>query len=426
MVGIEDHELYTRWVQFGVFSPILRLHCTKNPYQDRAPWAFGEDTFRIARTAFQLRHALIPYIYSMAWRFSRTGIPLAAPMYFACPEQEEAYQCPNQYLFGDQLLAAPFTSPRDPDTNLSRTTVWLPEGDWYNFFDGEMTCGGRWTTVYGKLGDIPVFARAGAIVPMAQYESWGGTGNPDTFSVQVFPGADGEFLLYEDDGDSGAYLEGASSLVRFFQVWGGNRQVLHIAPAEGSLDHLPARRSFELIFHGIRQPDALIASINGLPIATLWQWEEKAGRLVVSSMDLAPADRLDIELSTAAGTLQYQLDRRAEKVRQRLHAFRLESSIKSSIDHFLPELLSDPTRLGMGANNVKDSQLAALKNALEEVEIRRLSRAASETWIIFVHILSATSPYFLHNFLQYYEHENQRWRPATQSHLEELCSYDGL
>src|SRR5215208_5138239 len=144
----------------------------------------------------------------MAWRFTRTGIPLSEPMYYVYPETEEAYQTPNQYFFGDQLLAAPFVSPRDADTNLSQVSVWLPEGDWYNFFDGERFRGGRWVTILGGLDEIPVFARAGAIVPLVPQDALAGTETPAQLTLKIFPCANGEFTLYEDDGVSGAYLDG--------------------------------------------------------------------------------------------------------------------------------------------------------------------------------------------------------------------------
>jgi alpha-glucosidase (family GH31 glycosyl hydrolase) len=97
MQGSEDGELYARWVQFGVFSPILRLHSTNNPYQDRRPWAQDAQFFPVIRDALQLRHQLIPYVYTMAWRNHVEGLPLITPMYYEHPEAEAAYRCPQQY-----------------------------------------------------------------------------------------------------------------------------------------------------------------------------------------------------------------------------------------------------------------------------------------------------------------------------------------
>ena len=144
MFGTEEGELYTRWVQFGVFSPILRLHSTKNKFHERHPWGYDAEVLRVAGAALRLRHALIPYIYSMAWRNVVDSLPLIQPLYHWYPEDEAAYHCPQQYTFGTELIAAPFTEPIDPKTRLSRQVVWFPEGDWFNFFTGEYFAGGRW------------------------------------------------------------------------------------------------------------------------------------------------------------------------------------------------------------------------------------------------------------------------------------------
>ena len=159
MNGIEDTDLYTRWVQYGVFSPILRLHSTNNLYLERRPWGRDAETFRNTKTAMQLRHAFIPYLYSMAWQNYRQGVPTIRPMYHVTPESEQAYACPNQYTYGTELIAAPFITPCDPDTQLSRQVVWLPEGGWYGFFDGRYYPGDAYHAIYGALGEIPVFAK---------------------------------------------------------------------------------------------------------------------------------------------------------------------------------------------------------------------------------------------------------------------------
>ena len=168
MGGIEEDELYTRWVQYGVFSPILRLHCTNNPFHERRPWMRGPAANQAASRAMRLRHALIPYIYTMSWRNYQTGLPLITPVYYTDPNENTfTFAAYNTYGFGSELLAAPFTKPAHPETGLSRQTVWLPQGEWYDFFSGERLQGGGWHTLYGVLADIPVFAKAGAIVPLA-------------------------------------------------------------------------------------------------------------------------------------------------------------------------------------------------------------------------------------------------------------------
>src|SRR5207244_6035275 len=130
---IEDPELYARWVQLGVFSPILRLHSTNNPYHERRPWGHGADVLAVTREAMRLRHALIPYIDTMAWHCAVESRPLIMPMYHLHTGEEDAYHCPDQYYFGSELIAAPYVTPRGPETRLSRQPIWLPEGEWFDF-----------------------------------------------------------------------------------------------------------------------------------------------------------------------------------------------------------------------------------------------------------------------------------------------------
>jgi alpha-glucosidase (family GH31 glycosyl hydrolase) len=360
--GVEDDELYARWVQLGVFSPILRLHSTNNPYHDRRPWGRGDDVFRVTRNAMQLRHALIPYLYSMAWRVTRTSIPLVTPLYYAHPEKEEAYQCPNEYWFGSELIAAPFVSPRHAETGLSRQTIWLPEGDWFNFFSGEYFPGGggRWITVHGSLDEMPVLARAGGIVPMGPHVGWGGLDNPEVLLVHIFPGADGAFTLYEDDGDSTAYLKDDYCLTRLTQHWHGGRLQFQIEPVEGNARHVPTPRRYQLVLHGIRQPDGAQVEINGASQNVQGHYDAQSETLGLPDIALQPADRLTLTVSVKAGSLLSKRDRRLETCRALLWAFRLATEVKRDIDLALPDILRDPGRLAPFGNALTDAQWAAL------------------------------------------------------------------
>lgn len=364
MIGIEDSELYTRWVQFGVFSPILRLHCTKNPYQDRAPWSFGEDTFQVVRHAMRLRHLLIPYIYSNAWRFSRTGVPLSTPMYYAHPEKKEAYECKDQYFFGDQLLAAPFVTPRNEETNLSRSSVWFPAGDWYDLFSGEKFEGEGWKAVYGDINTIPIFSRAGGIVPLAKDPIQNGVDLPTAFTVKIFPGADGRFNLFEDDGESGDYLQGVFCETILSQEWSGSKQTFRIQPPSGQTEFLPPTRIFDLIFHGIHMPDSLLIKVDGKEVLPGIRYLAGEKRLLLSGIELTTSQGLEVILFVSTGLLASEPDRRTDKMRQRLRVFRLPSRDKQRIDQDIPNILKDSERLGSFANLLSDSQLAALHNAL--------------------------------------------------------------
>ncbi len=365
--GMEEPELYARWVQLGVFSPILRLHSTNNPFHDRRPWGNGEEALRVTRAAMQLRHALIPYIYSMAWRMTQASIPLITPLYYTHGTCEEAYRCRNQFWFGSELMVAPFVSPRHPETNLSRHTVWFPQGDWFDFTTGEHFAGGRTLTIYGTLDDIPVFAKAGAIVPLGPMVGWGGVDNPDELTVYVFPGADGAFALYEDDGVSVAYEQGDYAITPLAQRWHGSQLRFTIGRAAGNARHIPADRRYRLVFRGVRRPAALTLRINEAVRPAAWTYDDTTESLTLSDLPVGPADALELTLETEAGSLLSARDRRLETCRAMLRGFRLASLAKWALDRALPELVADPRRLEAFAgelDQVSEAQWMALRNVL--------------------------------------------------------------
>lgn len=207
--GFPDDELYTRWVQFGVLSPVFRFHNCGDPTLDYRPWTKEEKFRGAALDALRLRRSLEPYLYTAARRNHEGEPPPCVPVYYGWPDDEAAYHCPGQYLFGPSLLAAPHDSPADRETNLSRKVVWLPPGDWYDFHDGAHFTGGNWTAIHGGIGGIPLFARAGSAVPAKC---------ADVIEWLVFPG-EGTSQFYDDDGESLDYRRGACASVTLAQSW---------------------------------------------------------------------------------------------------------------------------------------------------------------------------------------------------------------
>ena len=240
-------ELYLRWVQFGVFSPIFRLHSTNRPALERRPWAKPERIYQASREAMQLRHALIPYIYSMAWRSHQTALSLVTPMYYGNMDSADAFEAKDQYFFGSELIAAPVIKPVNPKTGLATQKVWFPRGNWFNFFTGEQIVGGGWHTVKATLEDIPVFAKAGAIVPLAPRVGWGGIENPKELDLYIFPGADNRFELYEDDGETSDYRRGKYTITLF--TLKKNKLTIHAASGDVSL--IPAQRTYRIHLRGV-------------------------------------------------------------------------------------------------------------------------------------------------------------------------------
>jgi len=227
--GLHDDELYLRWVQFGVLSPIFRLHNAGDPTVDHRPWSKEERFREPALTALKLRRALRPYLYTQARTNADGGLPPVRPMYYHHGAEEEAYSWPGQYYLGPDLLAAPVTRAAHPETGFTLHPVWLPEGGWCDFFTGATCAGGRVQALNATLETVPLFARAGAIIPLADEQQL-------LTELVCFPGAEGEAEIYMDDGGSLDYQNGAFARWHIRQRTGGGRWTLEIKRAEGSLD----------------------------------------------------------------------------------------------------------------------------------------------------------------------------------------------
>jgi hypothetical protein len=297
----------------------------------------------------------------MAWRYHNENIPPILPMYYEYPHQEEAYHCPNQYLFGSELIVAPFITPKDLDTRLSRAVTWLPEGDWFDFFNGQHYTGSSWHAVYGTLSEIPVFARAGAIVPQAPKVAWGGTEAPTHLILNVFPGADGKFDLYDDEGNTNFYLEEAYAITPLAQEWHENQTRLVVGAAQGDLSMVPGQRRFDLLFRGFTQPEQIEVLVNGEPVNFTSTYLGDSYSLSLEGFYLAPTDCLSVTLTARAGdSLSNREDSRLVTCLKLLEHFKMESWAKASLSTVLPDVIQDPAKLGRYLPSLSDSQMRAL------------------------------------------------------------------
>lgn len=262
--GEHSDELYIRWVQFGVFSPILRLHSTQNDLFGKEPWNFSWTAQHLVTDVLRLRHSLIPYIYTMNYRSHQEGRALCEPLYYTCPTEADAYACKNGYMFGTQLLVCPVTSKCDKHTKRAETTVYLPEGRWTNFFTGEIYEGGKTVRIHSDLNTLPVFAKSGAIVPMSQ-DTGNGAGNPANLLLRVYRG-NNEFTLYEDDGETKAYQNGAQSFTKFTLHESENALTL-TGSGTAKQSYLPENRRFILQFADVTAAESAQVLVNGEPCA---------------------------------------------------------------------------------------------------------------------------------------------------------------
>ncbi|HVP39161.1 MAG TPA: TIM-barrel domain-containing protein, partial [Candidatus Saccharimonadales bacterium] len=158
-------ELYTRWVQFGTFSPILRTHTTKNANAERRIWAYPAEFADAMRDAFRLRYALIPYIYTASRRAYESGVAIVHPLYYDWPDADQAYAYRGDYGFGADLVVSPVVTPIDSASVLASQRLWVPPGQWFEWSSGERLTGPRELDRTFALDELPVYVRAGAILP---------------------------------------------------------------------------------------------------------------------------------------------------------------------------------------------------------------------------------------------------------------------
>lgn len=289
----KDDELYLRWVQFGVFSPINRLHSTSNEFMGKEPWKFRWDVEQLATDYLRLRHRLIPYLYTMNHRTHTQGISLIEPLYYAYPDEEQAYQMRNEYLFGSELIAAPVTKPVHPKTNLAGTQVWLPAGRYTDVFNGRVYQGGRSYKMYRGIESFPLLAKAGAIIPLDMNDRTNLSGNPMDMELLIYRGTN-SFTLYEDDGESRDFEKGAFATRQFDVKEEDGNLVFTIAPYEGDFSVINPAVNYQLTFKDLRDAAKITVLKNGTP----WEAEQVGEDYVVLRLDFVkPEDRFVITLT---------------------------------------------------------------------------------------------------------------------------------
>ncbi len=278
-------DLYARWVQFGTFQPIDRLHSN---HSDRLPWQYGADAESSADKFLNLRESLVPYTYTLAQRAKVTGAPITQPLYLQYPDQQEAYaQADSEYLYGPDVLVAPVTTPGTTAT----TSVWFPAGStWTDWFTGRTYQGGTTAKITTNLGTMPVFVKSGGIVTTRTGNVTNDAQNPLTAAtVTVAQGSDGTSSLYEDDGTTNS-TQSATTRVSL------KANTVTIAPAVGTFTGQVAQRAWTVTFTDATAP--LAVRINGVKVsAAYWTWSNTTHRLSVRAPAQSVTDRLVVAYS---------------------------------------------------------------------------------------------------------------------------------
>ncbi|HUY83427.1 MAG TPA: TIM-barrel domain-containing protein [Steroidobacteraceae bacterium] len=275
-----DFDLYARWVEFGAFSPILRMHSAhENPLEGnvRMPWVYGDRGIALARKYFTLRTQLIPYLYTNAWLAHTESMPLLRPLYLQYPDLAPAYRHTHEYFFGSEMLVAPVLAAS------GMRAVYLPPGRWIDFFTGKRYTGGAEFTAHYAVDETPVFVRDGALIPEQAASAYSNQKPLDPVILDVFGSGPGRFDLYEDDGISLSYAKGRYALTPMTYVT--ERDGLHrlgIGPTEGAYRGQLPSRGYELRIHVRREPSAM--AVDGVQVGQM-SWN---ARRAVATVALAP------------------------------------------------------------------------------------------------------------------------------------------
>lgn len=326
MFGYHNEELSLRWYQFGVFSPIMRLHSSNNPFLVKEPWNYSMEIEKNMVDILRLRHKLIPYLYTMNYLAYENDMPIMQPMYYDYPKNEEAFEVANQYKFGTELLVMPITSPMLNKYKKSKVTMWLPEGKFIDIFTNRLYNGGRKLNLYRALNQVPVFAKAGAIIPMiCDNEIMNIEENPRAFEINIYGGSNGEFTIYEDDNTTQNYLKNQSCKTKLIFNWDNNN--FTIIPTIGELSLIPQKRSYKFNFCCVENNDVKIF-VNENEIKTIKEYNPSNDSITIILPEINVTDKIEVVFSNKLSLAKPHIK---EDIFNILNIAEIEHSLKEKI-----------------------------------------------------------------------------------------------
>lgn len=356
MRGLQDEELTVRWFQLGVFSPINRLHSGSNEFIHKEPWFFSPEYRTVLEETLRLRHRLFPYLYTMNYRCHNELEPLVQPMYYSHPKCGEAYNSPNQYWFGSELMVSALTEKGNSNIGLSQAEVWFPAGHWFDFFSGlhYHSARPRKIKLYRELDKYPVFAKSGAIVPMAVRSEHDNRLTPsENMEVLVFPGENNQFKLYEDAGDGFEYKNGSFCKTKMELIWDSCTASFNIHPAIGDTSLIPQERQWNIILRGFSKDTSVKIFIDGNEISADTAYDSQTNSLCVK---VTATVNKTVALKMTAENLISDNPNWLEVCKNRLNRFRVPASEKKRLLDVLKneELSVRQKMLSMYAGDVYD------------------------------------------------------------------------
>ncbi len=295
----DPSDLYDRWVQFGTFQPILRLHSND---EQRLPWQYPQPVRSITESFLRLREALMPYTYTLAAQAHFDGMPIAQPLYLQYPDTADAYAHPGEYLYGSNVLVAPVTTPGPA----APATIWFPPGRWVDYFTGATFTGPTTTTMTVPLDRMPVFVRAGGIIAEDQLST--PTSHPTHLDLKVFSGSSGSFTLYDDSGSGLGYTKDqyAETQITDSTTASSGSSALSTVSIDAAHGHYPGQPNavtYEIDVVDMTQPTAV--SINGMSLEQRtsgssvpgWHYQAASDTVIITTPALATNHAATIALS---------------------------------------------------------------------------------------------------------------------------------
>lgn len=330
--GVEDNELYTRYVQLGVFSPILKFGSDEGEYYKREPWRWGIKTYQIVKNYLNLRHRLIPYLYAEAYKYHKYGMPLIMPLYYKFPEMYDDDNYKNEYYFGSEFFIAPITKKKEYIMDRVIHRFFLPDGVWYDFVTGKKFPGGKEYISFFKDEDYPVFAKAGSIITLGENEHINDTTPPKNMEIQIFPGRSNTYNLYEDDGVSDLYKKDFYLLTQIDYNYMPNNYTVIMRAIEGKSGIVPEKRNYKFVFRNTKKANDVIVYFNDTEIESTSY--VKDNDFIVEVKDVSTIGQLT--LNCKGQDIEISADRIInEDIKDIISDLQIETRLKVLIDNIL-------------------------------------------------------------------------------------------
>ncbi len=369
-LGLKDDELYLRFLQFGVFSPMNRMHCTDSVMISKEPWIYENGSGELAARMLRLRHAMIPFLYTCNHLTHSCGKALIEPMYYEYPELSQAYAFRDQYLFGG-LLVAPITRHSE-HKGLTVKQVWVPEGRWTDIFTGDVyiaPVGGRVFDMVRPLDSIPVLAKEGTVLPLSQ-DRGNSTKNPEQLEVRVFVG-NGTYSLYEDSAtEDNTLTSPISAAFTDFRVESEPGCCRVSVSTRGDRSVLPENRSLRLVFPNIVSHSAADTPEQAIRRNAVQVCVTENGKEIPCEVDAYREARITLARTDAAAryeiTLTYDEPTPAELRRREVATKLMRTQCPFNIKRKLNELLADRKR------SLEEIYNHICISDLEEIDKKRL------------------------------------------------------